>query len=101
MTPAKAFPFSVTPDEAKKAMASTASLLCNEFGFRSTFLAALFPSFNSLQPVRFSAAYFPAWIVNAEIEVDITYGDEQVKPCTVSLSINAVDISVAAKGDAH
>jgi len=78
MIPAEAFPFIVTPDQAKKAMAGTASLLCNEFGFPSTFLAALFPSFNSLQPIRFSAAYFPAWIVNAEVEADITYGDERV-----------------------
>jgi len=89
MTPCqKAFPFSVTPDEAKTALASTASLLCSDFSFRSTFLAALFPSFNTLQPVRFSAAYFPAWIVNAEIEADITYGDEQVTVYDLSLYKN-------------
>jgi len=39
---------------------------------------------NLLHPIRFSAAYFPAWVVNAEIEADITYGDTRVIPYRLS-----------------
>lgn len=34
--------------------------------------------FPHIQPTKFSAAYFPAWIVNGETLVDISYKGSQV-----------------------
>lgn len=54
------------------------------FFFRGIFgsLAARFLpgfGFQPLQPMRIIPVYFPAWIIDAEIEVEFSYGDHDMK----------------------
>jgi hypothetical protein len=98
--PAEAFPFRMTPEEAQRTMGKGAVHICHNLGLLASAMAIFFPSSNVLRPVRFSAAYFPAWIVNAEIEADITYRDARVTMLT-SICDHTVELSPAAEGDAY
>ncbi|KAF8969720.1 hypothetical protein BDZ97DRAFT_214933 [Flammula alnicola] len=77
-----AFPFKFSPEEAQRKMAAHAALLCfcDNATMATSVVIDLLPSFLSTpsfleykRPTRFSAVYFPAWILNAEIEAKVTY----------------------------
>ena len=97
--PPKAFPFETTPEEAQRTMGKAAVHICNKLGFLASVMAIFFPSSNILRPVRFSAAYFPAWIVNAEIEVDMKYDDTRVTTL-ISLSLTT-PLNLPCSGGGH
>lgn len=67
-------------------MARVVASFCSDLHILGTLWASFSPFNNYLRPVQFSAAYFPAWIVNAEIETDITYGDARVRKYDLLLS---------------
>jgi hypothetical protein len=43
-----------------------------------------FLNFDFLRPARFSAVYFPAWLVTGEVEASVTYKGIQVRSILVS-----------------
>ena len=67
----------MSPEMAQRDMSRAVSPLCSNGKIWAALMSALFNK-NLPRPIRFSAAYFPAWVVNAEIEADITYGDTRV-----------------------
>lgn len=74
------------PDKAQRYMAKVVAPLCSTQNYLAHIWANFLPTKNALRPLRFSAAYFPAWVVNAEIEADITNGGVQVSACQLPIS---------------
>jgi hypothetical protein len=66
------------PEKAQRYMAKVVAPLCATQNYLAHIWANFLPTKDSLRPLRFSAAYFPAWVVNAEIEAGITNRDTQV-----------------------
>ncbi|KAF9532606.1 hypothetical protein CPB83DRAFT_629750 [Crepidotus variabilis] len=68
----KALPFHCNPEDAQKRMSKFLLPLISD----DSALYSIFSSFvldKMVRPVQFSAAYFPVWVLNAEIEVDLTH----------------------------
>jgi hypothetical protein len=61
-------------------MGPHASLLTVFKGIFGSLGARFLPGFGfqPLQPTRIQPVYFPAWIIDAELEVEISYGSTQV-----------------------
>ena len=80
-----AFPFVRSPLEAITNLGPQAAgaALRTGLAWRS-WLAKYFPSrFQSFQPTRFRAVYYPAWIVDADVRANVSADDEQEKPVRV------------------
>jgi len=75
-----AFPFEMSPEYAQRQMAKWAAVICDGINGSAVFsaLATFLPFVEYKHPTRFSAAYFPAWILNAEIEADVTVRGSEV-----------------------
>jgi hypothetical protein len=75
-----AFPFEMSPEYAQRQMAKWAAVICDGLNGSAALsaLATFFPFVDYKQPTRFSAAYFPAWIINAEVEVDVSVKGSEV-----------------------
>ena len=86
----KAFPFRFRPDQAQKLLSPYAALACNlgkiwpSIGASIGVFSLSFLNFDFLRPTRFSAVYFPAWIVNGEVEASVTYKGFQVRSIPIS-----------------
>ncbi|KAF5331125.1 hypothetical protein D9619_005371 [Psilocybe cf. subviscida] len=78
----RAFPFAKTPEEAQRHMSIVGGIMlaASPGKVLKSLLAGITESsfFPHIQPTKFSAAYFPAWIVNGETLVDISYKGSQV-----------------------
>jgi hypothetical protein len=66
------------PEKAQRYMAKVVAPLSATQNYLTHIWANFLSTKNFLRPLRFSAAYFPVWVVNAEIEADVTNGDVQV-----------------------
>ncbi|TFK28104.1 hypothetical protein FA15DRAFT_634302 [Coprinopsis marcescibilis] len=76
----RAYPFAFDENDAKRLLAPAAAALCKENIISST-LHRLLPwlEFKYLEPKRIVPVYFPAWIVDAEVESKVKYnGSEKV-----------------------
>lgn len=75
-----AYPFQLSPEEALVQLAPYASALCLFKDLLGSLGARLLPGFGfkPVQPLRITPVYFPAWIVDAEVQVDVSYKDVQV-----------------------
>ncbi|KIM39862.1 hypothetical protein M413DRAFT_446786 [Hebeloma cylindrosporum] len=64
----------MSPEYAQRQMAKWAAVICDGLNGAAALsaLATFFPFVDYKLPTRFSAAYFPAWVINAEVEVDAT-----------------------------
>jgi hypothetical protein len=84
----EAFPFRIHPERAKSLLSPFAAAACvnDKRKIMSSFGAFFLPflNFDFLRPVRFSAVYFPAWIVTGEVEANVTYKGVQVRSIPVS-----------------
>ncbi|KAH7927934.1 hypothetical protein BV22DRAFT_1193229 [Leucogyrophana mollusca] len=69
----RAFPFAFSKDDAITHVAPAASSLTVFKGFISSVCAKYFPAsgFKPIQPDRIQAIYYPAWIVDAEVEAKV------------------------------
>ncbi|KAF8638265.1 hypothetical protein AX17_002287 [Amanita inopinata Kibby_2008] len=76
----KAFPFGLSPADAVVQMAPYASLLLVGKQLIGSLAARFLPGlgFEPLKPTRIAPVYFPAWIVDAELQASVSYGNEQV-----------------------
>lgn len=82
----KAFPFNLSPFEAQRFLAPLASVTCSNFRKVWPSIGAFtlpFVNFDFLRPARFSAVYFPAWIVTGEVEASVIYKGVQVRSITI------------------
>ncbi|KAF8149983.1 hypothetical protein B0H34DRAFT_731983 [Crassisporium funariophilum] len=77
----RAFPFRLSPEEAQAQLAPWASITCD---YRpsvvfSSCVNRILPALglNILRPIKFAPVYFPAWIINAEVEASATYKESQ------------------------
>lgn len=75
-----AFPFEMSPEYAQRQMAKWAAVICDGINGSAALsaLATFFPFVDYKLPTRFSAAYFPAWVINAEVEVDVSVRGSEV-----------------------
>lgn len=76
-----AYPFQLSPEDAIVQLAPYASLLCLFKDFLGSLGARYLPGFGfePIRPIRMTPVYFPAWIVDAEVQVDVSYEDVQVR----------------------
>jgi len=77
----RAFPFKFSPADAIVHMAPHASALFMFKGFFRSLAARFLPrlGYQPLQPTRIIPVYFPVWIIDAEIEVDFSYGNHDTQ----------------------
>ena len=70
-----AFPFKFSPADAIAHLAPHASALFMFKGFFRSLAARFLPGlgYQPLQPTRIIPVYFPAWIIDAELEVEFSY----------------------------
>lgn len=75
-----AFPFEMSPEYAQRQMAKWAAVICDGLNGSAALsaLATFLPFVDYKRPTRFSAAYFPAWVINAEVEVDVSVRGSEV-----------------------
>ena len=78
----------MTPEKAQRHMAKWGAVLTGGDKLISSTLADFLPLSDYRRPIRFSAVYFPAWIINAELEANVTYEKSQVD-CSLSCSLPA------------
>ncbi|KAG6908329.1 hypothetical protein DXG01_005240 [Tephrocybe rancida] len=78
-TKLRAFPFEISPEDAITEMAPYASSICLFKELIGSLGARFIPGFGfkPLRPVRITPVYFPGWIIDAEVSVDVTCGDVQ------------------------
>ncbi|PPQ68669.1 hypothetical protein CVT25_012323 [Psilocybe cyanescens] len=71
-----AYPFEVSPEEALRQIGGWAGTFSSTTpsGLISSVLATTIPFLEYQRPIKMSAVYFPAWILNAELEAKLTHG---------------------------
>lgn len=82
-----AFRFAISQQEAIVQMAPFASLLLVFKQLFGSVGARLLPGFGfePVLPKWIAPVYFPAWVIDAELEASITQGDTQVcQPCIIT-----------------
>ncbi|KDR76210.1 hypothetical protein GALMADRAFT_156320 [Galerina marginata CBS 339.88] len=76
----RAYPFVMNPETAKRALAKWSWMFSGRADKMLTSVLADFLPFDYHRPTRFSAVYFPAWIINAEVEAaEMTYENSRQK----------------------
>ncbi|KAF8910642.1 hypothetical protein CPB84DRAFT_1958477 [Gymnopilus junonius] len=80
---------------AQRCMAKWAALLTGNGKIVSSTLASFIPLSDYCRPVRISAVYFPAWIINAEVEANATYEKTQQNAVTVFRNTCVVPLNSA------
>ncbi|KAH9481351.1 hypothetical protein JR316_0005876 [Psilocybe cubensis] len=75
----RAYPFEVSPEDALRQMGGWAGAFSSTTasGLMSSVLATVVPFIDYQRPVKMTAVYFPAWIINAEIEARLTHGSSE------------------------
>ncbi|KAF9468108.1 hypothetical protein BDZ94DRAFT_1247203 [Collybia nuda] len=75
----RAYPFQLSPEDAVVQLAPYASTLCVFKNFLGSLGARYLPGFGfePIRPLRITPVYFPAWVVDAEVQVDVSYNDTQ------------------------
>ncbi|KAF8632194.1 hypothetical protein AX15_001960 [Amanita polypyramis BW_CC] len=75
----RAFPFRVSPEQAITHMAPYASILSMFKHFIGSLGARFLPGFGfePIRPTRIVPIYFPAWVIDGELQASITYNDAQ------------------------
>ncbi|PFH52962.1 hypothetical protein AMATHDRAFT_45869 [Amanita thiersii Skay4041] len=74
-----AFPFQLSPEDAILHIAPFASPFFMFNKFLGSLGARYLPGFGfePLRPTRITPVYFPAWIIDAEVQASVSYGDTQ------------------------
>ncbi|KAF8656829.1 hypothetical protein AX16_002377 [Volvariella volvacea WC 439] len=76
----RAFPFAISPQDAIVQLGPFASVTCMFNGLLGSLGARFLPGFGfePLKPVRITPVYFPAWIIDAEVQasVHLSHGEE-------------------------
>ena len=89
-----AFPFKFSPADAIVHMAPHASALFMFKGFFRSLAARFLPAlgYHPLQPTRIIPVYFPAWIIDAEMEVEFSYGNHDTQVLCLPLLVSVAFI---------
>jgi hypothetical protein len=79
----------MSPEYAQRQMAKWAAVICDGLNGSAALsaLATFLPFVDYKHPTRFSAAYFPAWLINAEVEVNASVKGSEV-PFNLALSLS-------------
>ncbi|KAK2463403.1 hypothetical protein APHAL10511_004489 [Amanita phalloides] len=75
----RAFPFRLSPEDAVVQMAPYASILLVFKQVIGSFGARLLPGFGfePIRPTRIVPVYFPAWVIDGELQASVTYNNTQ------------------------
>ncbi|KDR76211.1 hypothetical protein GALMADRAFT_247474 [Galerina marginata CBS 339.88] len=67
----------MAPETAQRIMARWGSIMTGGGKAFTSIFASFLPFMDYERPIRFSAVYFPAWIINAEVDADVIEKDSQ------------------------